>query len=76
MDCGETWSRYHSLARYIGLIGAVSVASCDGVLAIAECCVGPMRLFVSVGVVIEELVAVELRACFGIAWQCLAELDQ
>jgi hypothetical protein len=29
-----------------------------------------------VGVLIEELVAVELRACFGKAWQCLAELDQ
>jgi hypothetical protein len=29
-----------------------------------------------VEVVIEELVAVGLRACFDIAWQCLAELDQ
>jgi hypothetical protein len=31
---------------------------------------------VSVGVVIVEPVVVELRACFGKAWKCLAELDQ
>ena len=30
----------------------------------------------SVGVVTAEPVVVELRACFGKAWQCLAEFDQ
>jgi hypothetical protein len=32
--------------------------------------------FVSVEVVIEELVVVGLRAYFGKAWQCFTELDQ